>query len=45
MKYALVNAMLLDGSENMKAHRAAVLGVIIFDIRKCRKRPHCGDSG
>ncbi len=25
MKYALVNAMLLDGSENMKAHRAAVL--------------------
>lgn len=25
MKYALINAMLLDGSENMKAHRAAVL--------------------
>lgn len=25
MKYALTNAMLLDGSENMKAHRAAVL--------------------
>ena len=25
MKYALINAMLLDGSESMKAHRAAVL--------------------